>query len=68
MDPDELSDQADTRATLLPEEQAVAHDGEDTHAEAAEILRESEERVADAVDGNAPADAAVQHRHSEETV
>jgi hypothetical protein len=67
MRPDELSEQAVTRAEPLPEERVVEHGGEDRCAEAAEILRDSEERVAEAVEGNAPADAATERRQSEET-
>ena len=40
----------------------------DRRAEAAQILEESEERVAEAVEGNAPGDAADEHRHSDEGV
>ena len=40
----------------------------DRRAEAAEILRDSEERVAEAVEGNAPGDAADEHRPSDEGV
>lgn len=67
MRPDELDDQVTTRAEPLPEERVVEHGGEDRRAEAAEILRESEERVAGA-EGNAPADGADEHRHSADTV
>ncbi|WP_433291891.1 hypothetical protein ACQPZQ_03285 [Pseudonocardia sp. CA-142604] len=67
MRPDDLSDQAITRAEPLPEELAVERGGEDRRAAAVEILRDSEERVVDAVEGNAPADAATERRHSEET-
>jgi hypothetical protein len=67
MRPDELSEQAITRAEPLPEELAVERGGEDRRAEAAEILRDSEERIAEAVEGNAPADVATERRQSEET-
>jgi hypothetical protein len=67
MRPDELTEQTSTRAEPLPEERAAEHGGEDRRAAAAEILRDSEERVTDAVEGNAPGDAADEHRRSEET-
>ena len=67
MRPDELSEQAVTRAEPLPEELAVERGGEDRRAAAAEILRDSEERIAEAVEGNAPSDAATERRQSEET-
>jgi hypothetical protein len=60
-------DLAATRAEPLPEERVAEHGGEDREAAAAEILRESEERVAGAAEGDAPSDAAVQHRTSAET-
>jgi hypothetical protein len=68
MRPDELSHQADTRAEPLPEERAAEQGGEDRRAEAAEILRDSEERVEAATDADAPGEAADEHRHSEDTV
>lgn len=61
--PDEL---AATRAEPLPEERAAEQGGEDRRAGAAEILRDSEERVTRAADGNAPGDAAEEHRTSED--
>ena len=63
----DLDDLAGTRAELLPEEVAAGDVG-DRRAEAAEILRDSEERVAEAVEGNAPGDAADEHRPSDEGV
>jgi hypothetical protein len=63
----DLDQQVGTRAEPLPEEVAAGDDG-DRSAEAAEILRDSEERVAEAVEGNAPGDAAAQNRRSDETV
>ena len=51
----------------LPEEVAAGDIG-DRRAEAAEILRESEERIAEVFDGNAPSDAAAESRRSDETV
>jgi hypothetical protein len=67
MRPEELSDQVSSRAEPLPEERRAEHGGEDRRAEAAEILRDSEERVAEAASGVAPADAARENRRSEET-
>lgn len=63
----ELDEQVGTRAEPLPEEVAVGDVG-DRRAEAAEILRDSEERIAEAVEGNTPADAAEEHRPSDEGV
>jgi hypothetical protein len=62
----DLDEQVGTRAEPLPEEVAAGDDG-DRRAAAAEILRDSEERMAEAVEGNAPGDAALQSRRSEET-
>jgi len=63
----DLDEQAATRAVPLPEE-AAAGDLGDRRQEAAEILRDSEERVAQAADGVAPGDAADEHRQSEDVV
>ena len=63
----DLDEQVATRAEPLPEEVA-AGDGGDRRAEAAEILRDSEQRVAQAAAGEAPGDAADENRRSEETV
>ena len=63
----DLEDQVATRAVPLPEEPA-AGDGGDRRAGAAEILRDSEERIAAAVAGEAPGDAARQNRESDEGV
>lgn len=60
-------DMAATRAEPLPEERVAEHGGEDREAGAAEILRESEERVEAAAAGDAPGDAADEHRPSAET-
>jgi hypothetical protein len=60
-------DLAATRAEPLPEERVAETGDEDRVAEATEILRDSEERVAGALDGNAPADGADEHRTSLET-
>jgi hypothetical protein len=51
------------RAVPLPEEQAVG----DRRDAAEEILRDSEGRVAEAAEANAPGDAADEHRRSEDT-
>ena len=56
------------RPDELSEQKAAEQGGEDRGAEAAEILRDSEERVTGAVEGNAPGDAADERRPSEETV
>ncbi len=63
----DLHEQAATRAEPRPEEVAAGDVG-DRRAEAAEILRDSEARVAEAVEGNAPGDAADEHRPSDEGV
>jgi hypothetical protein len=63
----DLDEQVATRAEPLPEEIAAGDVG-DRRAEAAEILRDSEERVAEAAAGDAPRDAADENRHSDETV
>ena len=62
-----LDEQVATRAEPLPEE-AAAGDGGDRRDEAAEILRDSEERVAEAAAGDAPGDAADENRPSDEGV
>ena len=62
----ELDEQVAGRAEPLPEETAA--DGGGGRDAAAEILRDSEERVAAAVEGNAPGDAADEHRPSDEGV
>ncbi|WP_219413316.1 hypothetical protein [Pseudonocardia nigra] len=67
MRPDELSEQTATRAEPLPEERRAEHGGEDRRTEATEILRDSEDRVAGAAEGNRPADGADEHRRSEDT-
>ena len=63
----DLDEQVATRAEPLPEEVAAGDVG-DRHDEAAEILRDSEERVAEVAGGEAPRDAADENRRSEETV
>lgn len=67
MQPADPADPVVTRAEPLPEERAVETGEEDRRAEAEAILAESEERVAGAVEGNAPGDAADEHRTSAET-
>ena len=56
-----------TRSAPLPEETAAGDDG-DRRAEAEQILRDSEERVAAAAEGAAPGDAARENRASDEGV
>ena len=65
--PDGPPDQAATRAEPLPEEVAAGDDG-DRRLEAAQILRDSEERIAAATEGDAPGDAADENRESDEGV
>lgn len=67
MRPEELSEQVASRAEPLPEERRAEHGDEDRLAEAREILRDSETRVGEASAAPAPADAAREHRASEET-
>lgn len=54
-------DRAVSRSTPLPEE-------EGTEPDAAQILGESEERIAGAVRGERPGDDADENRRSEETL
>jgi len=61
-------DRAPSRATPLPEEAAGAPTRGDDRAGAEEILRESEERVTGAEEGDRPAEDADQRRRSEETL
>jgi|GEM_PF-3517238 len=68
MRPEDMNHQITTRTVPLPEERAAEQGGEDRRGEAAEILRESEERTADAADAVTPSDAAVEHRRSADTV
>ena len=63
--PDVPPERAETRAVPLPEEEGT---GAPEHDGAEEILRESEERIAGALDGTEPADDAEQRRRSEETL
>jgi hypothetical protein len=67
MRPENTDDHIAARAEPLPEERAVERGGEDREAAAAEILHDSEERVADAARAE-PADAADEHRRSQDTV
>ena len=67
MPPDEADEHVATRAEPLPEERAVERGDEGRQAAAAEILHDSEQRVAEAARA-APADAAVEHRRSDDTV
>jgi hypothetical protein len=64
---DPVESRAATRAEPLPEERVVETGDEDRVAEAAAILADSEERVAGAAEGNAPGDAADEHRTSADT-
>ena len=68
MPDDEIADPVATRATPLPEERVAERGGEDRENEAAEILRDSEQRVAEAVEGPSPGAAAQERRRSEDTV
>ena len=67
MAPDDSDHHAATRAEPLPEERVAERGDEDRRAEAEEILRDSEERIAEAAGAVAPGDAADEHRRSEET-
>jgi hypothetical protein len=67
MRPENTDDHIAARAEPLPEERAVERGDEDREAAAAEILHDSEERVADAARAD-PADAADEHRRSQDTV
>lgn len=62
------AERAETRAEPLPEEARVTEPDEDRYAEAEGILEDSEERIAQADAGRAPADAAYENRRSEDTV
>ena len=66
MHSDEIEEKARTRAVPLPEEAATQDAGEDRRAEAETILGDSEERIADAAEAATPADAAHEHRRSED--
>jgi hypothetical protein len=68
MTSDPTPEPAARRAVPLPEERAAERGSEDRQAAAEQILRDSEERIADAVDGEAPGDAAAEHRRSQDTL
>ncbi len=67
MRPEIPEERAASRAGAQPEEAAGQEAGTDGRAAAEEILRDSEERVAEAAQADAPGDAADEHRRSEET-
>lgn len=67
MDSHDHQDKVGTRSVPLPEERTAADGGEDRRAEAAAVLRDSEERVAAATEAPAPGDAADEHRRSADT-
>ena len=62
-----IEQQVASRSHPLPEEAAAGDDG-DRRDEAAEILRDSEVRIAQAATGEAPRDAADENRQSDEGV
>ncbi len=64
---DPRADRIHSRAEPLPEERAAETGGEDRESEAAEILNDSEQRIAEATAADAPGDAADEHRRSEDT-
>jgi hypothetical protein len=66
MRPEIPDERAASRAGAQPEEAAGQESGADSRSAAEEILHDSEERVAEASQANAPADAADEHRRSEE--
>lgn len=65
--PDEIEEKARTRAVPLPEEAVKERAGDDRRAEAESILTESEDRIAEAAGADTPADAADEHRRSEDS-
>jgi hypothetical protein len=67
MAPEISEDRVAGRAVPLPEEQVGQADDVDRRDAAAEILRDSEQRVAEATQARAPGDAADEHRRSEDT-
>ena len=67
MAPEISEDRVAGRAVPLPEEQVGQGDDVDRRDAAEEILRDSEQRVAEATQADAPGDAADEHRRSEET-
>ena len=67
MAPEISEDRVAGRAVPLPEEQVGEADDVDRRDAAEEILRDSEQRVSEATQAQAPGDAADEHRRSEET-
>ena len=67
MAPEISEDRVAGRAVPLPEEQVGKADDLDRRDAAEEILRDSEQRVSEATQAQAPGDAADEHRRSEET-
>jgi hypothetical protein len=68
MAPEIPEDRVAGRAVPVPEERAEQHDDVDRHCPAEEILRDSEQRVAEATQADAPGDVADEHRRSDEIV
>jgi hypothetical protein len=64
---DEIEEKARTRAVPLPEEAAKERPGADRRAEAGTILSDSERRIDEASSAATPADAADEHRRSEDS-
>lgn len=64
---DEIEDKARTRAVPLPEEAVKEGADTDRRGEAEAILAESEDRIDEASEAEYPADAADEHRRSEDT-
>ena len=67
MRPEIPEERAASRAGAQPEEAAGQEAGADGRAAAEEILRDSEDRVTEAAQAEAPGDVADEHRRSEET-
>lgn len=67
MEPDIPEDRVTGRAVPLPEERPGPGDEAARRGAAEEILRDSERRVAEAADADAPGSVADEHRRSEET-
>jgi hypothetical protein len=66
MTPETPDERVAGRAVPLPEEKAGHGDGSERRDAAEEILRDSEQRVADATEATAPGDVADEHRRSED--
>lgn len=64
---DEIDELARTRAVPLPEEAAKESTDANRRAEAETVLGDSENRIAEAAATPRPADAADEHRRSEDT-